>query len=194
MSEPIWQHVADGGRILHDPAFLSPEEADTLFALLRERTPWRQEQGAFGHRLPRLTMYYADPGVHYRYSGVVHESLPWPNHLLALRRRIEALAGSPFNSLLLNYYRDGQDSMGMHADNEPELGVDPVVPSVSLGATRRFVLKHRASAERLDYQLTHGSLLLMGGALQHHWLHGVPKTTAPTEARINLTFRNILAS
>jgi alkylated DNA repair dioxygenase AlkB len=194
MSEPTWQHVADGGLILHAPAFLPPGEADTLFALLREQTPWRQEQGVFGHLLPRLTAYYADPGVHYRYSGVVHESLSWPDYLLALRSWIEALAGSSFNSLLLNFYRDGQDSVGMHADNEAELGVNPIVPSVSLGATRRFILKHRASGERLEYQLTHGSLLLMSGTLQHHWLHGVPKTTVPTEARINLTFRNILGS
>jgi alkylated DNA repair dioxygenase AlkB len=184
--------IADGGTLLYDPDFLAPGEADDLFALLKERTLWRQETGAFGHPFPRLTWYYADPGVAYTYSGVTHESAPWPDHLLGLRARVEEVAQAPFNSLLLNYYRHGQDSIGWHTDAEPELGPDPVVPSVSLGATRRFFLRHTRTREKLSFDLTHGSLLLMGGTCQHHWQHSVPKTAEPVGERINLTFRNIL--
>jgi alkylated DNA repair dioxygenase AlkB len=183
--------LADGGSLYYDPDFLAPVQADALLQALRTRTPWRQEKGAFGHAFPRLTAYYADPGVAYRYSGVTHESAPWPDYLLPVRRRVEGVAGAPFNSLLLNCYRDGRDSIGFHADDEPELGPDPVVPSVSLGATRTFVLRHNRTRQRVRYGLTHGSLLIMGGATQRHWRHAVPKTEERVGTRINLTFRNI---
>ena len=130
----------------------------------------------------------------YTYSGVTHESSPWPDYLLGVRERVEGVAGLPFNSLLLNCYRDGNDSIGFHADDEPELGDDPVVPSVSLGATRRFVLRHNRTRERVTYDLTHGSLLLMGGTTQRHWRHAVPRTRGPVGLRVNLTFRNIHTS
>jgi alkylated DNA repair dioxygenase AlkB len=185
--------LADGGTLLYDPHFLSPEEADELFATLKARTAWRQERSAFGHPFPRLTAYHADPGVTYAYSGVEHESVPWPDYLAEVRRRIEEVAGAAFNSLLLNYYRGGQDSVGWHADDEPELGPDPVVPSVSLGGVRRFVLRHNRTREKREFDLGHGSLLLMGGTCQRFWKHAVPKTSAPVAERINLTFRNILA-
>jgi alkylated DNA repair dioxygenase AlkB len=186
--------IADGGLLVYDPAFLPRDQADELFAALRDRTPWKQEAGSFGRPFPRLTAYHADAGVTYRYSGVEHQAAPWPDYLVEIRRRVEEVAEAPFNSLLLNYYRDGQDSIGWHADDEPELGTNPVVPSVSLGATRRFILRHNRTKERLPFELSHGSLLIMAGTTQHHWRHAVPKTDRPVGERINLTFRHILSS
>ena len=191
---PQQRSLADGGTLTYDPDFLAPPEADSLLRALLARAPWKQEKGGFGHAFPRLTAYYADPGVAYTYSGVTHESSPWPEYLLPVRERVEGVAGLPFNSLLLNCYRDGKDSIGFHADDEPELGDDPVVPSVSLGATRRFVLRHNRTRERVTYDLTHGSLLLMGGTTQRHWRHAVPKTREPVGLRVNLTFRTIHTS
>jgi alkylated DNA repair dioxygenase AlkB len=192
VSQAQRRDIADGGILLYDPGFLSREEADSLFDTLKQRTSWRQHTGPFGQLVPRLLAYHADPGVVYRYSGLVHESVPWPDFLLSVRRRVEGVAGAPFNSLLLNFYRDGSDSIGFHADNEEELGGNPIVPSISLGSTRRFILRHNQTRERLHYDLTHGSLLLMAGTTQHHWQHAVPKSDTPVGERINLTFRNIL--
>jgi alkylated DNA repair dioxygenase AlkB len=192
--QPVWQRdIADGGVLIYHAHFLSEQEADELFALLKERTPWKQETGSFGRLFPRLTAYHADPGVSYTYSGVTHPALPWPDYLVDLRRRIEESAKAPFNSLLLNYYRHGDDSIGFHSDDEKELGRNPIVPSLSLGATRQFVLRHVTTKKRLTIDLTHGSLLIMAGSTQHHWQHMVPKTKKPVGERINLTFRNILS-
>jgi alkylated DNA repair dioxygenase AlkB len=192
---PIERHeLADGGLLIYHPRFLLGADADELLATLKHATPWKQEVGSFGRPFPRLTSYYADPGVTYRYSGVEHPSLPWPEHLLDIRRRVEEAAGAPFNSLLLNYYRDGSDSIGYHTDAEAELGLNPIVPSISLGATRRFLLRHITTKERRTFDLTHGSLLIMAGTTQHHWQHSVPKTTAAVGERINLTFRNITST
>lgn len=191
---PFQRHdLADGGLLLYAPAFLAPAEADALLAELVARSPWEQQRGPFGHPLPRLTAYHADPGVSYTYSGVTHAAAPWPDHLLALRRRVEEAAGAPFNSLLINYYRTGSDSIGYHTDAEPELGVNPIVPSLSLGATRRFHLRHMRTGERHTFDLPHGSLLIMAGTTQHHYKHAVPKTNQPVGERVNLTFRNILS-
>jgi alkylated DNA repair dioxygenase AlkB len=186
--------LADGGTILYDPQFLSPAEADALLETLRSAVPWRQEKTVFGRLTPRLIAYYADAGQTYTYSGISHEALEWTTELSDIRRRVEEAAGAPFNSLLLNCYRDGSDSVGMHADDEPELGRNPIVPSVSLGATRRFLLKHNETGEKINLDLAHGSLLIMGGTLQHYWKHALPKTQAPVGERINLTFRNIVSS
>jgi alkylated DNA repair dioxygenase AlkB len=185
--------IADGGVLLYHPHFLSPLEADRLFAQLEVLTAWKQETASFGRPFPRLTAYYADPGVAYTYSGVTHPASDWPDHLIDLRQRIQEAALAPFNSLLLNYYRDGNDSIGYHTDAEPELGRDPIVPSLSLGGVRQFVLQHMRTRERITYDLTHGSLLVMAGTTQHHWRHAVPKTKKPVNKRINLTFRNILS-
>jgi alkylated DNA repair dioxygenase AlkB len=183
--------LRDGGLLLYDEAFFPPAEADTLFAHLRDTVPWKQE-GRPGRVFPRLTAWYADPGRSYSYSGVTHHATPWTPELLAVKERVEVAAGTTWNSLLLNLYRDGRDSIGFHADDEPELGPSPVIGSVSLGATRRFVLKHPASGEKLEFDLPDGSLLVMGGTSQHHWRHGVPKTCKPVGQRINLTFRRIV--
>lgn len=186
-----WGDVRDGGLLLYDPAFLLLAEADALFAHLRDSVPWKQE-GRPPRLFPRLTAWYANPGVTYSYSGVTHQAVPWTPELLDVKHRAEAAAGTTWNSLLLNYYRDGRDSIGFHADDEPELGVNPVIGSISLGAERRFVLKHPASGEKVEMVLPHGSLFVMGGTSQHHWRHGVPKTRKPVGSRINLTFRRIL--
>jgi alkylated DNA repair dioxygenase AlkB len=183
--------ITDGGVLIHDPDFLRREAADELFALLKARTEWKQETGSFGRPFPRLTAYYADAGVSYTYSGVTHPAAVWPDHLIDLRRRIEAAAEAPFNSLLLNYYRHGTDSIGYHTDAEQTLGINPIVPSLSLGATRQFVLRHMRTKERFTFDLTHGSLLIMAGTTQHHWMHAVPKTKKTVGERINLTFRNL---
>jgi alkylated DNA repair dioxygenase AlkB len=183
--------LRDGGVLLYEPSFIPPAEADTLFAHLRNSLPWKQE-GTAGHKFPRLTAWYADPGRTYSYSGVTHQAIPWTPELLDMRHRAEEAAGTTWNSLLLNLYRDGRDSIGFHADDEPELGVNPVIGSISLGAERRFILKHPASGEKLEFALPHGSLLVMGGTSQLHWRHGVPKTKKPVGPRINLTFRRII--
>ena len=122
---------------------------------------------------------------------MTHVGPGWTPTLLDAKRHVEAAAGAAFNSVLLNRYRGGRDSIGMHADDEPELGVNPVVASVSLGAVRTFVLRHRKSREKIALPLAHGSLLVMGGTCQRHWLHGVPKTEQPVGERINLTWRRI---
>jgi len=184
--------ILDGGTLDYVAMFYEPARADALFTTLRSETPWRQERSRFGP-FPRLTAWYADAGLTYTYSGVTHEAIPWTDTLVRIRRDVEKAAGASFNSLLLNLYRDGQDSIGYHADDEPELGNNPIIASISLGAVRHFVLKHRASGEKRTFDLAHGSLLVMGGTCQHHWVHCVPKTKAVVGERINLTFRNIVA-
>jgi alkylated DNA repair dioxygenase AlkB len=189
-------HLEDGAA-RHWPGAFAPGEADTLFARLRAGIAWREEEIViFGERrrVPRLVAWHGDPGAAYRYSGVVHEPEPWNEALCEVRARVEALSGHAFNAVLLNLYRSGADGMGWHADDEPELGRDPVVASVSLGATRRFRMRHRRRrALTVDLDLGHGSLLVMEGSTQHHWVHAVPKTARPVGERINLTFRRVVA-
>jgi alkylated DNA repair dioxygenase AlkB len=164
--------------------------ASRLFEQLMALTPWRQEIATvMGRRvpIPRLTAWHGAAG--YVYSGIRMTPTPWNPPLLEIKAVAEACAGQPFNSVLLNLYRDGRDSVSWHADNEPGLGRDPVIASVSLGATRRFQMKHRTRNLRLSLDLPQGSCLVMAGATQHHWLHQVPKTSRPVGPRINLTFR-----
>jgi len=186
----------DDGDVRYVAAALAPAVADDCLGRLRAEIDWRQEAILlFGarHAVPRLVAWHGDPGATYRYSGVDHHPLPWTDTLAAIRERVESLSGHRFNSVLLNLYRDGRDGMGWHADDEPELGPEPVIASVSLGATRRFRMRHRRHRDRvLTIDLAHGSLLLMQGPTQHHWLHSVPKTSRPVGERINLTFRRIL--
>jgi alkylated DNA repair dioxygenase AlkB len=182
--------LRDGGTLLYIQNFFDLAEADALFATSCGETAWKQEIGR-GRPFPRLTAWYADDGLIYRYSGVTHVGGGWTPTLSEIKRRIEQASAAEFNSVLLNRYRSGQDSIGMHADDEPELGVNPVVASVSLGSVRTFVLKHRASGEKRSMALAHGSLLVMAGTCQHHWMHGIPKTMQAVGERINLTFRRL---
>jgi len=178
-----------------DPAWLAPVEADALFDALRDAIPWGIHRiRLFGREVdsPRLSCWIGDPGTGYTYSGTHFEPHPWPVALRAIRTRLAGELRIDFNSVLANLYRDGRDSMGWHSDDEPELGSQPVIASLSLGASRRFVLKHRSEPSRtLALALPHGSLLVMRGATQVHYRHAVPRTAKPIGSRINLTFRRI---
>jgi alkylated DNA repair dioxygenase AlkB len=186
-----------GGVLRFDPTWMDASEADGVFLELRTGIEWTQGVVTlFGRdRLePRLTAWFGD--ADYRYSGRTVHASPWPPSIAALRRRVERAAGSRFNAVLLNLYRDGRDSMGMHSDDEPELGTNPVLASVSLGEPRKFVLqpkrKSARSAGSYELELGHGSLLVMAGSCQHHYRHGVPKQPTCCGERINLTFRQVL--
>jgi alkylated DNA repair dioxygenase AlkB len=173
--------------------------AAALLAELLVDTPWRQETiTLFGktHQQPRLLAWFGEENAHYRYSGKTYQPQPFTPLLADLRQRLEDLADAPFNSVLLNYYRDQRDSMGLHADDEPELGREPVIASLSLGEER--VLYFRPKRERdlgaLDLTLPSGSVLLMRGATQDNWKHGVRKLTRSCGPRLNLTFRYVRMS
>ena len=182
------------------PAFLGQEEAQTCLIDLQQSLAWRQDEIVIAGKtipVPRLNVWYGDERASYTYSGIHFESLPWTVRLHQLRDRIEqqvradtSLAPA-FNSVLANWYRHGQDSVAWHADDEPELGSDPLIASLSLGATRRFCLRHNTRGDRFELPLTSGSLLVMAGRTQHHWQHQVPKEQGVTEGRINLTFRRV---
>ncbi len=191
---PLTPLALPAADVLLDDSFLAPAEAAALLAELTATVAWRQEPiRLFGKQVmqPRLTAWYGDPAATYRYSGLQLEPLPWLPVLQNLREQVEAAAGTRFNSVLLNLYRSGQDSMGYHADNEPELGPAPVIASLTLGATRTFRFKSRpaVAAPALSLPLTSGSLLLMRGPTQQNWLHALPKTARPVGPRLNLTFR-----
>ena len=141
---------------------------------------------------PRFTAWYGDEGKSYKYSGLTMQPKPWNEGLLTLKKAIEPLAKVTFNSVLLNWYRDGQDHMGWHADNEPELGKNPTIASVNFGVSRRFLLRRKDNKnEKIEILLHHGSLLLMRSAMQHFWQHSLPKAAKVKENRVNLTFRVI---
>jgi alkylated DNA repair dioxygenase AlkB len=144
---------------------------------------------------PRLVSWHGDPHAYYRYSGRTFSPNPWTAELLAIKGGVDAAVGVSFNSVLVNYYRDGRDSMGEHADNEPELGPDPeniLIASVSLGSRRRFLLRHVRSRAVHDWALGDGNLLVMGGTTQRHFKHRVPRTADAVGPRMNLTFRVVV--
>lgn len=187
--------LGGGGWIVYRPRFVEAPDA-AMEALLSE-LPLCQETVHIAGRTfptPRLTSWHGDPGCVYSYSGRRFEPAPWTPGLSALLDALTPACGVRFNSVLANHYRDGRDSMGAHSDDEPELGPsrdDVRIASVSLGSPRRFVLKHRQRDDRHEWSLGGGSLLLMGGALQRHYKHHVPKTARPVGPRLNLTFRFI---
>lgn len=188
--------LPDGEGVLYRRAF-APADRARLFAALDRETPWQQPIiTLYGRRIasPRLSAWYGDPGAVYAYSGLRLEPAPWTPTLQCLRERVESLARVRFNSVLLNRYRDGRDSMGWHSDDEPELGRNPVIASVSFGAARRFLMEHRKRRLRLEWLLEDGDVLVLGGPTQHCWRHHVPKTREPVGPRINLTFRRIVGS
>ena len=173
-------------------SFIAPNEAEFALNELREHANWRDDLiTIFGktHLVPRRTALYGDPGTSYSYSRIHMEALPWTPLLESLRERVATAAGSRFNTVLLNLYRDGSDSNGWHADDEPELGPEPVIASVSLGATRTMQFKRRDNGQRFSLDLRGGSLLVMSGDSQRDWLHCIPKRQRFTAPRINLTYR-----
>ncbi|MBU3713737.1 MAG: alpha-ketoglutarate-dependent dioxygenase AlkB [Ferruginibacter sp.] len=193
--EPVIFDLPDADISLYDD-FFSTSESKMLFQNLLDKISWQQyDIRMFGRILnqPRLTAYYGDAQKPYAYSGLQLNPNPWNEDLLFIKSRIEAAAKVSFTSVLLNYYRDGKDSMGWHADDEKELGQNPVIGSVSFGETRPFQLRHlkRKEIKRVDIPLTNGSFLLMKGTTQHFWQHQIPKTTRTLGPRINLTFRVI---
>lgn len=189
-----------GGWLELDRAFVAEPEASALFTRLFQTLAWAQRSiRMFGRALPepRLTAWYGDPGAHYTYSGLSLAPLAWTPELADLRARVASRTGVDFDSVLANLYRDGRDSMGLHADDEPELGPSPVIASLSFGTGRRFELVSRAKdgpREKLRVELGHGCLLVMAGTTQHHYKHGVPKQPSVTGPRINLTFRRVHAA
>ncbi|NDY94687.1 alpha-ketoglutarate-dependent dioxygenase AlkB family protein [Wenzhouxiangella limi] len=183
------------GRVEYRPCAAPGCPSREVFERLRDDLDWRQlPVRTFGRAIaqPRLTDFRGEAGIRYRYSGLTLEARPWTAHLLRLREVVEQHTGQRFNSVLCNLYRDGRDYMGWHADDEPELGREPVIASLSFGARRRFTLKPRSGeAERLEFELASGSLLVMSGDVQRFWLHQLPRALRVRDARINLTFRYI---
>ncbi|NKB31729.1 MAG: alpha-ketoglutarate-dependent dioxygenase AlkB [Pseudomonadales bacterium] len=181
------------------PCAWQKDEAELLLQRLSAGIPWQQDKLRIGGReipVPRLQCWMGERGSVYGYSGIRLQPIDWSEEVLLIRRRIQELTSLTFNSVLLNYYRDGRDSVAWHADDEAELGPSPIIASVSLGAAREFQLrrKTRDKTEKIRLNLQNGSLLVMGSTLQTHWEHRLPKVKHLQEARVNLTFRNIVSS
>ena len=176
------------------PSWLGCAEADDLLATAINQVAWRQDNIHIAGKsipIPRLQNWYGDPTTSYTYSRIKLQAVAFPPWMETLRRRVERQTGNCFNRTLVNYYRDGQDSVDWHADDERELGSEPIIASVSLGQERAFLLRHKTTKERLKINLPHGSLMMMGPGIQEHWHHSVAKDKNVVGPRINFTFRNM---
>jgi len=193
-SEPLTLSLPDA-EIIYYPKFFDKEQADQIYAELLQEIAWQQDNiTVFGktHPQPRLTALYGNEGKPYSYSNITMQPHPWNTLLQKIKYHIETTTERQFTTVLLNQYRDGKDSNGWHADNEKELGTNPIIASLSFGAERVFQLKHNTIADaKKSIVLEHGSLFLMKGSTQHFWKHQIPKTAKPIGNRINLTFRSI---
>lgn len=191
--QPGQNSVLSEGLLDYHPSLFDAAESREMLQMLIDTIDWKQQEiKMFGKMLktPRLTAWYGDK--HYTYSGIKNYPAPWTSELLAIKQRIEPVAGVLFNSVLLNYYRDSNDSMAWHSDDEHELGKNPVIASVSFGQERRFDIRHKHEKHRKHtILLENGSLLVMKDDLQHNWEHRIAKSTRAMKARINLTFRAI---
>ena len=178
------------------PEFFSKEESEQLWEALQKNIHWKQEPVVIMSKKvmqPRLTAWYGDEGKSYRYTGITMHPHPWTKELLLIKERIEELSGQIFNSVLLNFYRNGNDSVGWHRDNEKSLGINPGIGSVSFGAARYFHFRHYQQKHiKEKILLTPGSFLLMKGETQHKWFHSIQKEPHITGGRINITFRTII--
>lgn len=191
---PFDFNIIENGEYIIIPSFFNKLESDNFLKLLREKVIWKQESmNIYGRNIhfPRLTAWYGDDDKLYSFSGIKLKPNPWIIEILEIKNRIEPKSNVIFNSVLLNLYRNGKDSISWHTDAEPELGKNPVIASVNFGAARKFQLRHIKTKEKLEIELTHGSLLIMQGELQHYWQHQVPKSNKIVGERINLTFRVI---
>ena len=180
--------------IEYHPSLFNSEKSNELFELLKNEIPWQHDEiTVYGkkHLQPRLTSLFGNDGKPYGYSNIIMQPNRWNPLLMFIKNEVEAVCNENFTTVLLNYYRDGKDSNGWHADNEKELGRNPIIASVSFGAERVFQLKHNVTNQRQNINLEDGSLLVMKGATQHFWKHQIPKSSKEIGARINLTFRII---
>ncbi|TLU61696.1 alpha-ketoglutarate-dependent dioxygenase AlkB [Thalassotalea litorea] len=181
--------------LLYLPQCFSEKQARELYSKLAMELRWRQEKIAmFGKQvlIPRMQAWHGNPESFYRYSGLDLIPQAWTPALLQVRQQLDTIAGTDFNAVLGNWYRDGQDSMGWHSDDEKALGRYPVIASASFGQERRFCLRHKSSGEKQTILLRSGSLILMFGSLQENWQHSLPKSAKPMQGRINLTYRTIV--
>ena len=188
------KHQVKDGWIIWEPNFIEENEANKLLDHFLSNLNWESgEIKLFGktYQIPRKQIYFADQGMDYHYSGKKLSTNKWDSEVNQLKIKLEKVLGIDFNACLANLYRNGEDSNGWHADNEKELGENPTIASISFGTTRKFQLKHQDKEEKLSYSLPHGSLLVMGGAMQHYWKHTIPKQKNIDKARVNLTFRKI---
>ena len=195
-TKTILYNLPDADVTLFDN-FFTNQESKNLHQKLIDNIQWRQDKiKIFGKLIdqPRLTAFYGDATKSYSYSGIVMKPNDWNDDLLFIKNRVEEVAKIRFTSVLLNYYRDGKDSMGWHSDDEKELGQNPVIGSVSFGESRVFQMRHKFQKDikKVDIALNDGSFLLMKGTTQHFWQHQIPKTKRKLESRINLTFRVIV--
>ncbi len=188
-------NIINNGELIFYPNFFERLESEMFLEKLKETIKWSQESmNMYGKNLylPRLTSWYGDNDKPYSFSGIKLNPLPWTNELLKIKEKIEPISNSTFNSVLLNRYRNGQDSISWHTDAEKELGINPTIASVNFGATRVFQLRHVKTKEKIELELNNGALLIMKGELQHFWQHQVPKSKKVNDERINLTFRVII--
>lgn len=194
-SKPIYFDVPDA-EIVYYPHFYDLIQSNLLFQKLLQSIPWQQDDiKVFGkvHAQPRLTALFGNDGKSYSYSNIIMQPHSWNTVLLDLKQKVAAVSATEFTTVLLNLYRDGKDSNGWHADNEKELGKNPIIASLSFGVERYFYLQHNKDKNlKLKILLEHGSLLVMKGTTQHYWKHQIPKTAKPIGSRINLTFRSII--
>ena len=196
MTEKQEFHLPDA-HLIYIPEYFSEHEANLYFSRLRKNTIWQEDNiTIFGktYKQPRLTALYGTSKRPYSYSNITMFPNPFTKDLMDIKRKVETFTNYQFNSVLLNLYRSGNDSNGWHADNEKELGTNPVITSVTFGEERPFHFKHRTLAnEKYKIILQHGSLLIMSGAMQHHWVHQIAKTKRQIGERINLTFRKLVS-
>ena len=196
-TEDTTQFDLPDAELHYRPQFFPKPTADRLLQELIEKIEWTQNKIRFYGKeslVPRLEAWYGDPGKSYAYSGIQMNPKPWTKELVEIKEAIEKEASVPFNSVLINYYRHGKDRVAWHSDDEKELGQNPIIGSVSLGAERKFKLRHKkykGNGLKTEIMLQHGSFLLMKGPTQHHWMHEIPRTAKPIGPRINLTFRII---
>lgn len=194
-NKEIQQYNLDNGKMYFYPNYLDLESCSYYLKQLKAHLPWQQEViQMYGKEIPvpRLSSWHGDKESSYTYSGIPLPPNPWNEDLLKLKSICEEASNHTFNSVLANLYRNGNDSVAWHADDEPELGKNPVIASLTFGAERKFQLRHKTTKERIDLILKNGSLLVMQGQLQHYWQHQIPKTKKRIGERMNLTFRRIL--
>ena len=187
--------INSGGEVIYYGCIMKSEQADVCLTSLLKNIPWKNDEAViFGRQIitSRKVAWYGDLNYSYTYSGKTRTALKWTPELLKIKKLVEEMTGEIFNSCLLNLYHTGGEGMGWHSDDEKSLGKDSTIASFSLGAVRKFSMKHRLEKETQSIFLEHGSLLVMKGATQTNWLHSLPKSKKITGPRVNLTFRRML--